>query len=332
VSRARRVAFSAGVGVVAALVWLPRAGAQAGPVPVLTPGVVLNVGGCGDRVAADARRIVGIELGSLLLPPAGAAGPPAAMARLSITCEGGSAQLSAASGNGPRAVRRWMALADLPDDLAARALALAGIEMLAALSPAVRARVQARAPDPPPAIASGPPGPPGVEDGPAGRVSILGAWRTFSSAGRLTGWGGSVEVERRVRGPWGLAASVEVVAGSASSALGDARGQLGSLAACWEAAARGARWSSGVGLGARVGLAHFAGTAPPGSGVVASTVVRPWVGPALSARASLGGRSLRLAAAAEVGFAVRGARGLSGGDVLLAASGAWLAAALGVGF
>jgi hypothetical protein len=328
---ASRAVLAAGVAALAVWARPPAVAAQVAPAPATT-GVLLDVDGCGLAVAADTRRIVGIELGGLLLPPAAPPEQRAGADHLNVSCAGGAAELAATGSTGTGAIRRTVGLVDLPGDVAARALALAGIEMLAALSPAVRARVEARAADQPAVTVVASPPPPKVSPAPATRVSVLGVWRTFSSGGRLVGWGGRVDVERRVRGRWGLAADVEVVGGGASSSLGEARGELASLGGRWEAGARGAHWTGAVGLGGRVGLARFVGTPTPGSGIVAGEVVRPWAGPAVSGRASLGGRSIGLALVAEAGYAIRGAQGLSGGDVLLAASGAWLALGLGVVF
>lgn len=297
--------------------------------------MVFEVDRCSPRAAADARRIVGIELGGLLLPPAAAPERWAAADRLSVICDAGAAELAATGSSGQAVVRRRLNLADLPDDVAARVVALAGIEMLAALSPAVRAQVEGRAPERPAAPVVGrpvAPVAPKVARAPAVRISVLGVLRTFSSSAGLLAWGASIDLDHPVRGFWGFAGNVEVVSGGASSVLGDAHEALASLGGCWEAGARGAHWAGALGLGARVGLARFAGTPPPGSGIVGSEVVRAWAGPAVSVRAWLGGRSLGLAFMGDAGFALRGAQGLSGSDVLLAASGGWLSAGLGVGF
>jgi hypothetical protein len=317
----------------AALAFCLVAPAAAAPGPPEAGAVILDVRGCDPRVAADTRRIVGIELGVLLLPPTAPPERRAAADRLGVACEAGAAELVATGGPARVMVRRRLPLVELPDDVAARALALAGIEMLAALSPVVRARVAARALEPPAATAIVTPSSErSIAPAPPVRLSILGGVRTFSSGASLVAWVASVDLERPLFGVWGLAGNVEVAAGGASSALGDAHEQLASLGGCWEAGVRGAHWAGAVGLGGRVGLARFAGTPPPGSGVVGSAVVRPWAGPAVSVRARLGGKSIALAFLGEVGFALRGAQGLSGGDVLVAASGGWLSAAMGVGF
>jgi len=331
--RLSQAALAAGVVALAVCRVVPAAAVPGRPAELDGAGVVFEVGGCAPRAAADARRIVGIELGGLLLPPTTSPERSVAADRLSVTCEAGSAELAATAASGRAVVRRRLQLVDLPDDVAARVVALAGIEMLAALSPAVRAQVEARAPEPPaaPVVAKivAPVAPARV---PAVRISILGVLRTFSSSAGLLAWGASIDLDRPVRGFWGFAGNVEVVAGGASSALGDAHEALASLGGCWEAGARGARWAGALGLGGRVGLARFAGTPQPGSGTVGSEVVRAWAGPAVSVRGWLGGRSLGLAFMGDVGFALRGAQGLSGSDVLLAASGGWLSVGLGVGF
>jgi hypothetical protein len=115
--------------------------------------VVIDAAACPSVSEAAIRRIVAIEIGDLLaergeIPSAGAN-------RLSLACDGAAARLVARRAGGDPPIERALPLADFPGDAAPRALALAGVEMLAALDPAVRERVQIRQ-TPPPAPAMPP--------------------------------------------------------------------------------------------------------------------------------------------------------------------------------
>jgi hypothetical protein len=107
------------------------------------PGVVIEVDACPALDEAALRQLVVIEIGDLLLPPQSKA-RSAAQERMTIHCEGERIHLLVTAAAGAAPIERTLKTGDFPGDAAPRALALAGIEMLAALSPTVRQRVDAR--------------------------------------------------------------------------------------------------------------------------------------------------------------------------------------------
>ena len=107
-------------------------------------GVIVEVEDCPSLDQAALRQLVAIEIGDLLLPPH-AKVPLARQDRVTIRCDGVRVHLvvAVAAGGAPP-VERTLNAADFPGDAAPRVLALAGVEMLAASSPTVRRRVDAR--------------------------------------------------------------------------------------------------------------------------------------------------------------------------------------------
>jgi hypothetical protein len=127
-------------GVAGTLLSSSLAGAEGTP-DVSVRRVALDVRDCPGAPEPEVRRIVGIELGDLLI--AFAAPVPEDSDHLLIRCEDDLAYLEASGAGRVRQLRRALRLGDFPGDAAPRALALAGVEALASLSPEVRQRVQA---------------------------------------------------------------------------------------------------------------------------------------------------------------------------------------------
>jgi hypothetical protein len=332
-ARVGRAAATPVAGVVAAAVSSLAMGAAAAPIAGRAEpaggAVVLDAAGCPAAAAAAVRQAVSLELGDLLVTP-GATPPPPDADLLTIACDGGGGEASLRASGPARAapIERRLSLTDFPPDAAPRALALAGIEMLAALSPAVRARIQARqrAEDAP--EAPRPPAP-----APRTRIALLAIGRSFLSDAGLTGWGGRIDLQRTTGARFDLTGDLELAAASSSnSALGDASAALASVGGFWGVRAGSGRFVGSIAAGARAGLVRLAGSATPGSGATSRTALRPWVGPALSARLSVGGARLALVAMVEAGLAVRGAEGLAGAAAVVAASGGWVAAGIGSSF
>jgi hypothetical protein len=107
----------------------PVRGADA-PSPAPRP-VALYISGCPSVTAEGARRIVAVELGVRLLA-AGSATPPN-VDRLIVSCRGQQARLEAGDPASPRYAERTLALDKFPGDGGSRAVALAALELLAAL-------------------------------------------------------------------------------------------------------------------------------------------------------------------------------------------------------
>ena len=311
--------------------------------------VALDTSSCPQVPAAAIRRIVGIEIGDLLAEPGGVA--PAGGTWLAIACDNGSAWLEArrAGSDNPfagsdEAVQRVLRLADFPGDAAPRALALAGVEMLAALDPAVRQRIQIRqspatsppSPPPPP-----PPAPPAASVeraagadrslAPVG-IAVSAVRREFVGAGNVGGWGGRLDVDRGLGDLFVLGADVELTGARTAVTLGEASALLMSAGAFGGLRAAGARVAGSLSLGARFGLAALDGTPAGGSGAIGGSALRPWWGPALAARGWIQAGAVGFVATLEAGVAVRGAQGLADGSTILAVDGGWLVAGIGVRF
>jgi hypothetical protein len=285
--------------------------------------VLLDVAACPEVPEPAIRRIIGIEIGDLLLE-AGAA-TPADADRLSVRCAGGEAAWLQARGAAGDPVDRTIRLTDFPGDAAPRALALAGIEMLAALSPAVRERLQTRQAAAPPASETAPAG---------GRIAVSASAvrRDFIGANGFGGWGGRVGVERPVGARWLASGDLELDGGGVTIALGDATAWLVSLGGFWGVNAIGAHVAGSLSLGARAGLARLDGMPAGGSGAVGASALRPWWGPAIAARGVLGRGALGAVLSLEAGFTARGAEALAGGATVLAVKGAWLTGGVGLRF
>jgi len=149
----------------------------------------------------------------------------------------------------------------------------------------------------------------------------------------LGAWGGRLDVlrdRRRLR----LHADFEAAAtGRTTTSLGHARALLGSLGAF--AGARFApsapfAWSFAAGM--RFGVARLDGVPDVLNDAVGSAAWRPWGGPALSARASVGGPRLAAVVSLEVGYTALGAEALAASTTVLALRGPWLTIAAGAAF
>jgi len=297
------------------------AAAQAAPATV-----ALDTAACPAIPEAAIRRSVGIEIGDLLAEPGDV---PAGGNHLAMICQEGVARLAARGAGGGAPIERELRLAEFPGDAAPRALALAGVEMLAALDPAVRHRIQIR--QSPAAAAPAPPARADRSVAPVG-VAISAVRREFLGQAGVGGWGGRVDLDRGLGRRFVLGIDVEMDGGSTSVALGEASALLVSAGAFGGLRAAGARLAGSLSLGARVGLASLEGT-PAGGGVATgATALRPWWGPALAARGWIRTGPIGFVAAIEAGVAARGARGLADGATVLAVDGAWLLAGLGVRF
>jgi hypothetical protein len=296
--------------------------------------VALDTAACPAISEAAIRRIVGIEIGDLLAAPGDA--PADGSSRLAMICDDdGAARLQVRGAGRDQPVERQLRLADFPGDAAPRALALAGIEMLAALDPAVRERIQIRqspaAPSAPPP--SPPPAPPNAADSvaPVG-IAISAVRREFLGAGSAGGWGGRLDLDRALVAPFALGLDVEIDGAGTTVALGEARALIVSAGAFGGLRAAGARVAGSLSLGARFGLAALEGTPAGGSGASGGRALRPWWGPALAGRGWIRAGAIGIAVTLEAGLVARGAQGLADGATILAVDGAWLATGIGVRF
>lgn len=348
-----RTALLVALGLRASLLIARGAAAAVGEGPTR---VEIDAIECPSVSAAELRRIVDIELGE---PPlsstaparssaaSGAAGDPA-LVRVSCGDAGAVVRVRTAG----KVAERPLLLQAFPGDAAPRALALAGIELLATLNATVRERIEAtRTTARPPsglaaattattatpaasrAAPSRTPGPSSLSAPPSISFGAAAVRREFMRPAGLGGWGGRLDLVRDAGQRLRLLGDLELVRTSHPSDLGDAQAFLISAAVFAGARAVPAAhvvWS--IALGARAGLARLSGTAAPDLGAIASSVWRPWWGPAVSARATLGGTRVAGMASLELGLTARSAEALAGTTTVLALGGPWLSAAAGVQF
>jgi hypothetical protein len=296
--------------------------------------VVVEVTGCESVPITAVRHILGIEVGDLLAPAE--AKSVSASDRLTIRCVGNLAWIEASSADGAGPVDRTVSLADFPGDAAARALALAGLELLASRSPTVRARLRAkRAPAkttevapiaPSAAPVTGPsPKPPAQEL----RVGLAGTWRSFLADQGVSAWGGQALVERDLARWWQLHADLELASARRTVPLGEARALLLSCGATVGAHTGGASLGVAVALGARLGFARLAGSASDQATTRAATATRPWGGPIVSASVHGGIGPFALILAAEAGRSLGKVTGTADDAPALVIHDTWVAISLG---
>ncbi len=325
--------FAVATGAVWALSGAPRAAAAADVGERMAPRrVVLEVGGCPEVSSPALRRIVAIEIGDLLVSPNETVSGDTD--HVAIACAGAVAHVRAEGPGRPRQLERALPLDDFPGDAAPRALALAAIEMLAALSPDVRERIEARqrprapAPAPTPTTTTAAPAPP---RGPSWLVGASGVRRTFLSAHGATAWGARLGLERALGARWELGADGELVSGTTPSSLGNLTTTLASAGAFVGVHGGGPRVAGGLALGGRVGGAWLAGHPTDPEATTQGRSSRPWGGPLVAARlrGTLGPLSLQLGA--ELGFALGSAQGSVDGATAVTVGGPWLALSAGLG-
>jgi len=300
--------------------------------------VVLDIKVCGGPSSEEVRRIVGVEIGDLLVEAAEPA--PSTADRLVIRCADTMAWVEATSQAGGKSVDRTLRLDDFPGDAAPRALALAGIEILASLSPAVRERVSVRpaprseATPAPSATVDVPQSRPSTEDNrhPL-RLDVAGLWRTFSVAHGASAWGGRIGLNQEFGQHWQLAADVDAAGTSTTgTAIGQARALLVSGGLLLGVHAETQNLGVGVSLGGRIGLAHLAGDSNGRADIAATSVARAWGGPVASLAAFAGVGPLGLIMVVEAGRSLFTSEGLANDQPVLSVGGNWLAVAVGAGF
>jgi hypothetical protein len=285
--------------------------------------VALATTGCPAGVDGAIRRIVGLEIGDLLAEN----GEAAETDYLAVVCAHDWARLEANGPGRPRQIDRTLGLKDFPADAVPRALALAGVEMLAALSPAVRRRVEtavakqetpARALVVQPAVPS------------TWRADASAIWHGFPGDNGLSLWGGRGRVGRELGERLSLGLDLEAASGSRGVALGQVRGVLVSAGAFLGVHAGAQDIFTELAVGGRIGIAYLAGD-PGAANVAGDHVSHAWGGPALSLRLWAGRGRLGLVFCGESGLALLGAEGLAGGTTAASLHSFWVSFALGVG-
>jgi hypothetical protein len=274
---------------------------------------------------AEVRRVLTVEIGDLLTAEGeGSAGAD----RLTLRCAGNLAWVEATAADGSGPVDRNLRLDDFPGDAAPRALALVGLELLAARSPALRERMQARqdratarAIEPSPPVGASP-----LSRGGEHRLALglAATWRTFLVGHGLVAWGGRGDAVWQVGRVVRIAVDGEVARGSRDVRLGEVSGLLLSGGATVGLRGESGRFGAAVGLGGRVGAVRLSGSADtPAAG--AASVWRPWGGPLVDATGTVRLGRLALGLSAEVGRTLFSDQGLADDTTAVAVAGTWLA-------
>jgi hypothetical protein len=293
--------------------------------------VSLDVEACPNVSAEAVRRILGIEIGDLLLGEQQSS--TEARHRLTIRCAGNVAWVEAAGKGGADPLDRTLRLDAFPGDAAPRALALAGLELLVARSPAVRARMQAKQEVAAPSVPvrsteeSLTPRPPeGIL-----RIGLAGTWRSFLVGEGVSAWGGQAQLGW-VLGKWQLCADLEAGGASRDVRLGKTGAFLLSGGAAFGLNAGGKNVGLALALGGRLGMARLAGNATDATNVIASAVVRPWGGPMVSLGFSGRLQPLAVVLTVEAGRSLFTAEAQSESTAVLVVGGTWVAISLGMAF
>ncbi|MES1205830.1 MAG: hypothetical protein ABUS79_07815 [Pseudomonadota bacterium] len=319
-----------------AWLWLavcaPPAAAQE-PASLASGHVELEVQGCPAVPIAAIRRVVGIEIGDLLLA-ASATGQRRDVDRLTIRCAGNFASVEATgiSGGGP--TERIVRLDDFPGDAAPRALALLGVELLAARSATVRARILGpHKLEPAPAAETAAPSPASPSRAVAERqlrIGVDGVWRTFVTQDGHSAFGARVHASRPAMKHALVGGDLEfATTDKAVNDVGQTVDWLVSGAATFDVLAGGRRWRAAVGLGGRIGVVRESARSAAPARITSATFVRPWGGPMINA--TLSGMLGRVAwtVGAEAGWSLSSIDETAAGVTAIAVRGPWVAVSVG---
>jgi len=292
------------------------------------PMVAIEVTNCPLPWDAEIRRAVAVELGDERL--ASAPMVRAEDKQLRITCIEQAVRVQVRDGATAALLERTFAAGELPVATAPRLVALAGVELLATLDPALRRRRAA-------ASASGSRGLSGAELTRSEihplSLTANAVYRAFLSSGGIHAWGGALDALRAPgKGRWLLGAGVEIAGADARANLGRTSALLASARASAGMRVRvvGDWMAVAFAVGARVGAVRLAGHSDAPT-VLSSTVIRPWGGPVASATTELGVSRFCAQITLEGGWAAVAASGIVSEAPVLAASGPWVAIGLGVG-
>jgi len=297
--------------------------------------VQLDVKGCPAVSAAVVRRVVSVEIGDLLLDEGqGEAGQGEAggAERLSVRCAGDLAAVEARGRSGEAPTERIIRLDDFPGDAAPRALALLGVELLAARSAAVRERILARQIGAAPAMQAPVPAPtrPPAPAARETRVGAAGLWRSFVREAGASVFGGRLDVGVAATRRGLLTGDVELAVGSKDVPnVGQTTASLLSTGLAFRLCVGRGRLRADIGLGGRIGLVRESGSSADPTNVSASSFVRPWGGPMLNASLATTLGRLALALGGEAGWSLSSVDELAAGSTAIAIRGPWVALSIG---
>lgn len=300
--------------------------------PAVTRRVQLEVKDCPDVSIAVVRRIVNIEIGDLLLESGDGEATPAD--HLIIRCAGNLASVEATGSSAQPPTERILRLDEFPGDAAPRALALLGVELLAARNAAVRERILRRqTPSPPAAVETAPV--PRTASPPAGpvrevRLGATGAWRTFLVQNGASLLGGRLQATSTATKPGGVAGDLEVAAGGRNVAsVGETSLLLISSSVSFGLWTGRHTWRAGFGVGGRIGLFRESGRSADVTRIVSSTFMRPWGGPIVNARLSRNVGPVALTVNGEAGWSLLSSDEIAVDATAASTRGPWLAVSIG---
>jgi hypothetical protein len=299
----------------------------------------LEIRSCPTVPEQSVRRILGIEIGDLLLGESDSLS--VAHDRLTIRCVDHFARIDAAGPSATTPFEQVMDLEAFPEDAVARALALAGLELLSSLNSTVRARLKPPPPPPsasPPAAPSTPAPPPKtVEEPPPTvrdtRVGLAGSWRTFVGDQGASLWGGRLEASTTLGDLWLVTGDIDGTGARIHvTGLGDVDAFSFSSALTFGARLKKGAWGGSLGVGGRLGLIRLTGKSANPSAVSAFSAQHPWGGPVAMARASARFGRFSLMLSAEAGYSFLASEGLAGNRTAVFVGGPWIGIGLGGGF
>jgi hypothetical protein len=320
------------------------------------PKVAVRVSSCSEPFEAALRRMLAIELGDLLVDERRES--TRTVESIEVACEADRAKISASNVAGDQVAHNDLPFDAFPRDAAPRAVALAALEALRAVDPALTERLavqRAAAPAgvapsvPASATPTNPPLEPTARSAPAEttapaermalappspqravtRITVGGSARHFVSAPATTLLGVRLELSRRFSLPLDAGLDLDGGVSEQRVRLGTVGARLLSSAAWLAARAGGTDWSASAGFGGRAGLVQLQGAPTPQAR--GHRVLRPLVGALLMLRADGTVGTVALAIAGEGGYALAGAQGLASGAPALRLDGIWLAISANAG-
>lgn len=319
------------LAVAAALSWRTRV-ARAEVAPVRAGATVaLRIDSCPRVDATALRRVLSLEIGDRLVAEGRA--DDAEGDRLAVRCDGDRAQLSIADSRGAALAERTVRVADLPDDVTTRVLALASLELLASAT-ANGAATTTTKPTRQPTTATKAPADAvtAAVSSPWSMFAITFVRRIFLVDAGVSAWGAAASIGRKVGVRNALRIDLEGNAAHNTRMFASANAYLLSTGAFF-----GPRFGQGdvvawLALGGRLGVTRFSGESS-GLGDMSETVFRGWAGPALAAQLSAplipGSEHRALILSFESGMSLLGAVGSVSGNVVVAVRGTWITAGAG---
>jgi hypothetical protein len=162
------------------------------------------------------------------------------------------------------------------------------------------------------------------------RIGLAGVWRTFVEQAGATALGARLEASATAIRLGLVSGDLEIAAARRDiDSVGQTDAWLFSGRAAWGMRAGRRRWRGTLELGGRIGLVRESGRSATPLQVSASSFVRPWGGPTLSAGLSGAVGPFALTMAGEAGWSLSSVDEMAGGVTAIAIRGPWVAIAVG---